>query len=613
MAIFSFFEKILIDIRNFFWEYPDLLFFSKNSLTKRVSIAYLKSRPFSHALLLIVGFLAISLAMITNVDAFLRINTDTFIEGVVVGENDNGELQKVISINPLIVTNIQIKRDIIELVYEPLLRIDQNGDVQLVLAESYADLGDSKVFRFKLRENVRWHDGSEFTADDVVATFKLLSNLEYGQQTSSVYSKAATKIDIKKIDKYRVEFSLKDKNTVMPNFFEVIAFKILPASKIDELNVNNIIYAEPQINRKPIGTGPFKVLSLNGDKITMYANENYYNGKPNLKKVIFRLYKDQNQAINDLKTGQIHAMVGLTSDSIQDIQTYPNLAIHSSNVIYNQYWALYFNLSDSGNETLKDLKVRQAINYAINKQLVSEALVDLATPAKGPIPETSFAFYDYDVYSQSLEKANDLLEEAGWILEDGQNYRKKDGKILEFNFVYVKNFDRDKIVKVIQDDLKSVGIKLNLISGTISEVNNNYVLPSYFDILLYGVSTFIDPDRYELFHSSQIGYPNLNISSYKSEEQTTRIKDGKKERIPEVDYRLERGRSFLDEEARKKEYKEFQRIVLSESPVIFLYHPVFTYITNKRVTGINMDKMTALEDRFHGIINWKIEISDVVF
>jgi peptide/nickel transport system substrate-binding protein len=294
---------------------------------------------------------------------------------------------------------------------------------------------------------------------------------------------------------------------------------------------------------------------------------------------------------------------------VQELKTVPNLKIIKSNVIYNQYWGLYFNLSDQNDSAIKEMKVRQSISSAINKNLIIEALVESAVEANGPIPVNSFAYSDEGKYSYDMEKANSLLDATGWKLGDGEEYRKNSkGEILELNLVYVKNVDRDKVVELVIRDLKAIGIKINPTAKTISEVNNDYLLPGFFDIILYGVSTFIDPDRYELFHSSQIGYPNLNISSYKSEEETIRIKAGKKETVSEVDYALERGRSISDRQARKTEYANFQRIVLTELPVIYLYHPVYAYITNKRVEGVELDHIVYLEDRFVSITDWYIEV-----
>jgi len=609
MKLLSAIEHFLLGIRDFFWNYPDNFILEENSFVRSLRKNYLRARPFSHALFVLLIFFSVTSIVFSDISAILRIDKATFIEGVIVGKDENDQIQKVLWINPLIVTNTQIKRDLSELVYEPLLHVNQDNEVQLVLAESYANLGGGKSYRFKLRENVFWHDGKKFTSEDVVETFKLLQSLEFGNQTSSVYSKAAAKINIKKIDDYRFEFSLKDQNTIIPNFFEIISFKVLPAHLIKGLNSSNIIYAEQKINSNPIGTGPFIVGPLNLEEIELKKNKSYYNNVPKLEKMIFRLYKDQEQAVSDLKTGQIHALTGVNSDSVQELSVIPNLKIYKSNVIYNQYWGLYFNLADQNKSSVKEVKVRQAISSAINKNFINEALVGSAIEAKGPIPETSFAFSKSEKYVYNIKSAKTLLDRAGWKVVKGQKYRMSSkGVVLELNLVYVKNIDRDKLVEVIQRDLAAVGIKVNPVAKTISEVNNDYVLPGFFDILLYGVSTFIDPDRYELFHSSQIGYPNLNISSYKSKEETVVIKGGKKQRVPEVDYLLEKGRSVSDKGVRKIEYENFQEIVMEELPVIYLYHPVYTYVVNKRVAGLVLEDMVTLEDRYNEVNAWYISV-----
>lgn len=609
IKIYQKIESFLLWIRDLVWQYPDTLFFGEYSLTKSTAVGYRQSRPFSHIFLTLVIFVVIGSLALGNIAAFLQINQNTLIEGVVVGQTEEGDLQKVVSVNPLIVTNVQLRRDIAELVYEPLLRVNQDNEKIMVLAESYADIGEGKTYRFKLREGVKWHDGEDFNADDVVATFNLLNSLEYGNQTSSVYSKAATKINITKIDDYRVEFSLKDKNSVIPNFFEVISFKILPEHLMEDLNANTILFPTPFLNLHPVGTGPFISGPLNLNRVELKKNYDYYQDEAKLEKIVFKLYKEQNQAVQDLQSGQIHSIIGINTDSIQKLSTVPNLAVNKSNVFYNQYWGLYFNLSESGNPLLKETKLRQAIAKSINKRILAETLVESAVVADGPIPQTSFAYAkDVDRVDFDTAEASKLLDSLGWTMKAGDKYRMKKGEVLEFNIVYVQNPDRDKVVEVITRDLEQVGIRIVPVAKTISEVNNDHLLPSFFDILLYGVSTFIDPDRYELFHSSQIGYPNLNIASYKSEEETTSIVNGKKERLPEVDYVLERGRSLIDEDARAEQYKVFQEIVLSELPVVYLYHPVYNYITNKRVKGLHLDNMTSLEDRFDGVTGWYIEV-----
>lgn len=610
IKIYKQIENILLAIRDFFWKYPDRLFFDKNSFVNASREFYLKSRPFSHFIANLVIAVVVLMVITNDISAVLRIDTNTLIEGVIVGEDENGDVQTVDFINPLIVTNMQLKRDISELVYEPLFKVNQDNSITNILAENVADTGQGKVYRIKLKEGIKWHDGEELTSDDVVATFNLLETLEFGKQTSSVYSKAATKIEIEKIDDYRFEFALKEKESVIPNFFEVVSFKILPEHLLSEINSNNIIYPNPRLNRSPVGTGPFIVKSLAGEEISLNRNLSYHDKVAKLQKIVFRLYESNARALSDLRTGQIHTLIGLNSDSIQQAKTLSNLSIYRSNVLYNQYWALYFNLNESGKEVLKQKGVRQAIEYAIDKEFLVESLAGEGVLSEGPIPRTSFAYTDgISRRDQSKDKAIELLSENGWSSKNDEGYLvNESGETLEIDLLFVQNVDRAKVAKLIQSDLKEVGIKLNLISKTISEVNNDHVLPSFFDVLLYGVSTFIDPDRYELFHSSQIGYPNLNISGYVSNEKKVIIEQGEKKTPPEVDYVLEKGRALIDESDRKEEYIRFQEIVLDETPVIYLYHPVYNYIANKRVKGVYLTNMTSLEDRFNSVTNWYIEV-----
>ncbi|MBD3280037.1 hypothetical protein GF389_00750 [Candidatus Dojkabacteria bacterium] len=612
MGLFSFFttiEKFLVQTRDYFWNYPEKFFVGRESLFFQIREFFLKSRPFSHFFLNLLMLTSLLFFVSRDISAVLMIDTDTMTEGVIVGQKSDGEIQTVDFLNPLIVTNMQLKRDIAELVYEPLVKVNQDGSLRKVLAENVIDVGEGRKFRIKLKENVTWHDGESLNTDDVLATFNLLENLEFGNKTSSVYSKAASKINITKIDDYRLEFSLKEKGSVIPNFFEVISFMIMPEHLIQDLNSTNILYAEPKINTNPVGTGPFIVGSLSGEEVVLRRNDEYHADKARLTRFVFRLYKDQERAVSDMKTGQIHSLIGIDSDNLHEISTHTNLSIYPSNVIYNQYWGLYFNLGDNGKSSTKENKVREAINTAINKEFLVDSLAGAGVKADGPIPKTSFAYSDTARDGFDIARAQKLLDEAGWTRAKDQLFRtNKSGETLELDMVYVNNPDREKIATLIKDDLGDVGIEVNLVAKTIAEVNNDHLLPGFFDMLLYGVSTFIDPDRYELFHSSQIGYPNLNIASYESEKTTVVIREGKKETPPEVDYVLEQGRAIFKNADRVEYYETFQEIVLDELPVIYLYHPVYSYVVNNRVRGIELENMTTLEDRLDGVMNWHIEV-----
>lgn len=609
------FEKIIYVLRDFFWNYPDKIFFTKQSLTWSFFTFYLRLRPFSHVIFSTVVLILVALLLSRDITSIVSADTNTLIEGVLVGVDENGNKNTIQKVNPLVLTNIQIEKDLNELIYEPLVEVDQNNQVNNILAETIAANERGDNFRFKLREDVYWHDGSQFTARDVQATFELLERLDSDSSTKTIFSTVANK-RIKYIpiegDNFRFEFQLEG---VIPNFYELISFKIMPAKYIEQLNSRNIFSVEEFINSNPIGTGKFKLKGATEDEISLRSNLEYYqkNRIPQIDTLIFRFFVEEGSLIKALKNGQIHSVAGLSSNSLSEIKPERNIRIHKTDVIYNQYYALYFNLSENGSANLKDLNMRKAISSSINRKYIIDVLEDEAEEAFGPIAKNSFAFSDVKRYGYNEEETIRILNESGWILNEGNEYRTKDGNTLEFNMLAIDNVDRNKVSDSIAQDLKKVGIKLNVERKSNRELINEHILNRNFELLLYSMTTFVDPDRFELFHSSQITHPGLNLSSYTSAEKTIEVvtnDEGKNETqtVPEVDSRLEKARGILDEKVRKGHYDEFQRIIAEEIPVVFLYHPKLNYSANKRVRGVDLTQAKSLEERFDNIDNWYIQL-----
>jgi peptide/nickel transport system substrate-binding protein len=625
------FTEILSRTRDFLWNYPDYLFWGDDSYTSRGWIIYKQLRPFSHILTSIIVYILISLLILNKASAFLSADSDTFIEGTVVGLDERGNLKGLTRITPHIPSTIQLEKDIIELVYESLVTVDQDGNINLQLAESYTAVQPYNYYIFKLRKNVKWHDGSEFTADDVVGTFQLLKRLDTNKDTTSKYSNvvASQFADVKKIDDYTIELKLREKTAVMPTFFEAINFKILPGKYLRDLNENTILDSTPFLNRFPIGTGSFKFRTSNEDRIVLVRNNEYWrsSNNGNIEELIFEAYADEQTAVKALKGSKIHAVTGLSSDYLQQLSGKEKIQTLKSNVIYNRYWALYFNLNETGtNILLKDKNIREAIGLGINKNELLEAINELGRESTGPIPENSYVYRpgDFGMAEFDPQKAIKLLSSNGWKLEtsvdeNGSPYNvwTKNGTKIEFTLSYVDNTDRNKVAEVIKENLANVGIHIDLRKGSIRDISDAVILPKNFDLLLFGQETFIDPDRYELFHSSQIKFPEyggdvsssgLNISSYISEAKGTEIEEGELKKLPKVDQLLENGRSLTDRAKRREQYIEFQRILNEEKPVIFLYHPIYYYSVNQRVENINFKGLVNLEDRFDNVLDWKITV-----
>lgn len=613
-------EKIIYTFRDIFWEYPDFMLFGENSMRLRFEKFYSSLRPFSHIVSSVTVLAILTVIFTSDYQLLVRADTTTLIEGVLVGVDETGKKNTIQKLNPLVISNTQIEKDLNELIYESLVSVDVYGNVKNQLAETIAPNQTGDNFRIKLREDVYWHDHTDqkphrLTARDVEATFKLLEELDFNSSTKTIYSRIANK-RIKFVpiegDDFRFEFQL---DGAIPNFYELITFKILPETFLQELDANNILTSEPLINRNPIGTGRYKLAAASEDQIQLTKNTIYYNKGliPKINDIKFRFFIDEESIIDALENGQIHSVAGISTSSLSQLKDDANITLHRTGTIFTQYYALYLNLGDTGPEVLKDVKIRRAISSAVNRDYIIEILEGEAEEALGPIGSNSFAFAkDLGRYRFNLENANKLLDEAGWKYEEGAQFRSKDGKLLEMNLIALDNIDRNKVSQSIVEDLRGVGISMNLVKKPIQDLNLQNVLPRNFDILLYSATTFIDPDRYELFHSAESKHPGLNLASFKSVEETLKIvrTDGKREtvKVPEADLRLEQGRSILDPDARKEEYFEFQRIVANEQPVVFLYHPILNYAVNNRVRNIDISDANTLEERFKNIHFWEIKL-----
>jgi peptide/nickel transport system substrate-binding protein len=209
-------------------------------------------------------------------------------------------------------------------------------------------------------------------------------------------------------------------------------------------------------------------------------------------------------------------------------------------------------------------------------------------------------WYRYDV-----TVANQLLDRAGWILNPETSVREKAGQKLSFKLSYADNYDRRKVVESIRQDLQLMGIELLPDERQLKDLTTNVVTPKLFDALLFGISTFTDPDRFELFHSNE----KLNLSSYQGTDETVKIEGNATVRVPRVDRLLEQGRSFdplLAKDKRKETYDRVQDLIADDVPAVFLYHPQFVYFTNNRVEGVVMEQVSNLEQRFRNISGWTI-------
>lgn len=652
--IFNFLEQSIYRIRDIFWDYPEKLFGERSLRTNLIAI-YQISVPYSH---FVIAFATFALILVTFSDthykAIINNPNKVLVEAVVMGVDSEGRIQRINKVNPILPTNIQLEKDLVDLIYEPLIKyeyIDKGNDtwepqVINVLASDVIRIKEGSDYQFNLKRGVRWHDDREFTADDVIATLNLVASLN---RTDNAYIRAIKQMRWEKVSDYSIRLCTKGSdqqatcnesqdNPIFSNFLELVSIRIAPAHKISTLTEVQVNNSDADIFRSPVGTGKYKFYSADNASVTLVKNPDYIYAvdrpQPQISTIRFKYYKTLEEAVKSIKNGESHSLASISVEYKTDLEKTTNVDINLSPVLDNQYWGLYFNLkkdpdgNSKGPKFFQDVQVRRAISAAISRyEIIENALLGVGDESFGPITQKSEFFNKnagWETYDP--EKAKRLLDEAGWSLKGSSKIRTNDlGEELVFSLYFVNSYDRLNVARVIQKNLEDIGIRAIIDrrqmpgqdssseapSGwSLDEINREVLAPRSFDAILYGMNTFIDPDRYELFHSSQSVDPGLNIASYIGSAETIQVKESQLERLPRIDRLLEVTRTFDPLQAkseRLRNYLDIQTLIAEDAPVVFLYHPQFIYYANTNVSHVDLSNVASVEDRFRNIENWEIK------
>ncbi len=453
--------------------------------------------------------------------------------------------------------------DVCDLIYNGLVKYDK--DLRLVgdLAEGWEISPDGKTITFYLRRGVKWHDGVEFTAWDVLFGFKTITD----PKTPTPYSGDFLEVERAEVLN-RYTFRVTYREPFAPGLASWGNLVVLPRHLLEGKDITR-----SPLRRHPIGTGPYKFLEWRtGERIVLQANPDYFEGRPYIDRVIFRVIPDPSTMFMELKAGTIDWM-GLTPVQYARQTSDPDFVRNFKKYKYLPFAYTYlgYNLR---HPFFSDKRVRQAISYAINKEeIVKVILFGLGVVATGPYKPGTW-YYNPNVkrYPYNPEKAKKLLKEAGWEDTDGDGILDKDGR--PFRFTVLLNWGntaRLKTAELIQWRLRQVGIDMRIRVLEWATFINEYIDKRRFEAVILGWSTGVDPDQYDIWHSSKTGPKELNFISYRN---------------PEVDRILVEARRTFDLKRRQKLYFRFQEILAEEQPYTFLYVPYALPAIHARFRGI---------------------------
>jgi len=456
-----------------------------------------------------------------------------------------------VGLDPTVVTAFASHR-ILELVYSSLLTYDKDMNLVPDLAESY-EIPDPYTLIFKIRKNVKFHDGSLLTLDDIVFTFKRIMDKKTGSPILSYFK------DIESIEK--------SDDSVIFKFKEPVVMPLLPifASVNTAIVSKRFVESGENLMLKTNGTGPFILREyISGDRITLVRNKDYYiPGLPKLNEIKIIFMPEEISRITALLTGEVDLAVINNAVSLRSLPE-SRFKIFRKPVL--SYYLLGLN---DKRKPFDNPKVRLAISYAIDREsiikLVSLGEGQVTGPLNPMLKSWALAVKELPGYKRDVNKAKELLKEAGY------------NKGFNFKVMAAQKYNFDKVAQVIKDQLKEIGI-----NAEIEIVEWGIFVKRWkerdFDSFVSLNSGSIEPDIqfYRTFHTTG----STNVFGYSN---------------PVLDELLEKGKREVNFEKRKEIYDKVQRILAEEVPFIFLYSPNKIYVGQKYVKAFELLSNESLE------------------
>jgi peptide/nickel transport system substrate-binding protein len=488
--------------------------------------------------------------------------------------------------NPVLY-NDQPSSWMVKLIFDALVNIDPpDGKVRGELAESWKVSEDGLTYTFALRKGVKWHDGKDFTAEDVKFTFDSIFDTEINSPIRSTTVNAlgsAEAILVK--DPHTVEFKLP--KPYAPFLVQDFMTRgILPKHLLGDKKGKDFNTAD--FNTKaPVGTGPFKFKEWVKDSyVTLEANSNYHMGKPKIDQFVYKVVKDSTAVAAQLKTGEAD-WGQFEPPTLEELKKVPHLDVKAFDEFNFTFYG--YQLDKTRTELFQEKAVRQALFLALDRKAMLDAILfGQGAVADSVYPVISWARdpkdnpkYDYDP-----ARAKKMLDDAGWKPGAG-GIREKNGKKLSFTiYTNAGNKPREALVAVMQEQWKEIGVEATPKTEEFTAFVNRIQNTKEFEVFLVGFSWTPDPDQTAMWATaSQKG--GFNIGAYSN---------------PRVDQLLADGLKETSQEKRKAIYKEIDKIVMDDLPSPALFFTKRLMGLNKRVQNLDPNAF----DHFYNSHLWSV-------
>ena len=449
-------------------------------------------------------------------------------------------------------------------IFNSLLKYDKNLELTGELAQSWDVSADQKTITFHLKPNLKWADGKSLTSDDILFTWQLVTDDKTRTPYGADY-KLVKKAEAPDPETFKVTYA----QPYAPALDSWSGLHILPEHLLAGQDINNTPFA-----RNPVGSHYYQLDQWKkGESISLKRNVNATQGQAKIDHLVSRIIPDRAAQFLELMADNIDSM---SLNSIQYARIFPSRPDLTSKIaqykeLGNSYTYLGFNLK---RKPFDDVRVRQAINYAIDKQeIIDGVLLGLGLPVASPYkPGTRWSNPELHPYPYDPKKAIALLKEAGFEDHDHDGILDKDGQPLSFEILTNQNKEREMSAVLVQRRLKEIGIDVKIRVVEWATFISRFIKTGDFNVVLLGWGLGLEPDQFNIWHSSQQAPGQFNFIGYNN---------------PTVDKLLEDGRMELNPDKRMKIYHEFAKILLEDSPVVYLFAGYGLPAIHKRVKGID--------------------------
>ena len=456
---------------------------------------------------------------------------------------------------------------------------------------------EEKTVTYKINPNFKWSDGTAVTTKDIVKTYEIMANQEYITSSKSLrYNKnrkaivgieeynegKADKISgLEVIDDSTMKIHLKDMTpsvywggNFVPEFVNAKQFEGIPMDKITESDA---------LRKNPLSYGPYVIKEIvQGEKVIFEANPYYYKGEPKIKTLEMEILPPSQQ-VAAIKSGKYDIVLKVSPEIFPELEKLDNINILTKKAGSMNYIAFKLGKWDEEknevvtdpNSKMYDLNLRKAIAYAIDMDAVSKQFYHgLSTPAKSQLSPLFPSLHNPEIngFKQDVEKAKQLLDEAGFKDVDGDGIREgKDGKPVKYTLAMMSGGEiAEPLAQYYMQQWKAIGLDVELLDGRLLDTKNFYNRVNgddpAIDFCIAGIGFGTDPQQLAIFGKNA----KFNISRYISDELEAAL-----------DATV--SKDALNEEYRVKAYKDYEKLFMEEIPAIPILNRLDILVINKRV------------------------------